>query len=263
MSSYGFAKSSEFKSVSSVAAPERRMAEDFWHDDGLRTYGNHGGLPVAFVDGSPVPIVDSEARRVRMRAKRGFDIVLSLVALFVLAPLLVFVALAIRATSDGPILFRQVREGYRGRPFEAYKFRTMWVDAGDNTGISQTVMGDKRVTPLGRLLRKSSIDELPQLFNVLFGDMSLVGPRPHVPGMLAGARKYKDLVPYYDARLEMKPGITGWAQANGLRGPTDDAVKAKARIDYDVAYVQNFSLMLDVKIIAMTVKSEFLNGSGS
>jgi lipopolysaccharide/colanic/teichoic acid biosynthesis glycosyltransferase len=142
------------------------------------------------------------------------------------------------------------------------KFRTMFVDAGDASGIVQTTANDSRVTPLGRFLRAKSIDELPQLFNVLVGDMSIVGPRPHVEGMLAGGRPYEELVPYYRLRHHMRPGLSGWAQANGLRGPTTDAAVAKARIDHDLAYIQNFSLMLDAEIIVLTIKREFFTGTG-
>ena len=259
MSVYGSVKRSELKTAPLPAVAERA---DFWGSGAPRAFGTQSGLPIAFDGAVPAPIVDAPARQRQLFVKRAMDIVLAIAAVIALLPLLILVAIAIKATSAGPVLFRQAREGYKGRLFQTYKFRTMWSDSGDLSGVSQTVSGDSRVTPIGRFLRRSSIDELPQLFNVLLGDMSLVGPRPHVPGMLAARRNYKDLVPYYDARLAMKPGITGWAQANGLRGPTDDASKAKARIDHDVAYVQNFSVWLDLKIIAMTIRSEFLSGSG-
>jgi polysaccharide biosynthesis protein PslA len=155
-----------------------------------------------------------------------------------------------------------MRPGLYGRPFEMLKFRTMYADAGDATGVKQTTANDSRVTPLGKFLRNKSIDELPQLINVLKGDMSLIGPRPHVANMLAGDVLYEELVPYYHHRYEMKPGLSGWAQANGLRGPTVDAALAKARIDHDLAYIQNFSLWLDIRIIVMTIRSEFFTGSG-
>jgi len=224
--------------------------------------GRQSGLPILWSNGIPRAAEATTSRRFQLVLKRALDVTLTVGALLLLLPLLIIVAMCIRITSDGPVLFRQVREGYRGQQFVAYKFRTMWMDMADPSGVSQTLQGDTRVTPLGRFLRRTSIDELPQLLNVLKGDMSLVGPRPHVPGMRAAQRDYRELVPYYDARLEMVPGLTGWAQANGLRGPTDDAHKARARIDHDIAYVQNFSLWLDVKILVKTVVREFITGSG-
>lgn len=194
--------------------------------------------------------------------KRGFDIVVASLGIFALLPLFVLVALAIKLTSPGPVLFRQVREGERGRLIRIFKFRTMRIDQQDSSGVRQTLYADSRVTGLGRFLRAASIDELPQLVNVVLGDMSLVGPRPHVPGMLAAGRRYDELVPYYHQRRLMRPGVTGWAQANGLRGPTTDAASAIARIDHDLYYIENFSLWLDLKILAMTLRHEFLGGSG-
>ncbi len=196
------------------------------------------------------------------RAKRAFDVIVALVAILGLGPLLLLAALAIVVESRGPVFFRQVREGKNGKPFMAWKFRSMRTDSCDATGVKQTVAGDKRVTKVGKILRKTSIDELPQLFNVLRGDMSLVGPRPHVSGMLAGGMSYRELVPYYDLRLLVTPGLTGWAQANGFRGPTDDAEAARQRIDYDLAYVREFNLLLDIKVIFLTLKREFIGGSG-
>lgn len=194
--------------------------------------------------------------------KRGFDIGTALTLLVVLMPGLLLIAAAIKLTSPGPVLFRQQRYGLNNELFEILKFRSMSVESADTSGIRQTQAGDPRVTPLGRILRRSSLDELPQLINVLRGDMSLVGPRPHVPGMLAADRLYEDLVPYYFERHRVRPGVTGLAQANGLRGSTKDAAVATARIDQDVAYVENWSLMLDMRILWTTAKSEFLSGSG-
>lgn len=195
-----------------------------------------------------------------MVAKRVLDVVGATVGLVLLAPLFVLVSLAIKLTSPGPVLFRQKREGLKGEVFDALKFRSMAVTLGDASGISQTVKNDPRVTPVGRFIRRTSIDELPQLLNVLKGEMSLVGPRPHVPGMMAAGRPYRELVSYYDRRLEMLPGITGWAQVNGLRGETRNPSKARERIDHDLAYIQNFSIWLDLKILALTIAREFLTG---
>ena len=183
--------------------------------------------------------------------KRAMDVVLAVLSLVILAPALIFLGIAIRMTSKGPALFRQDRDGLNGRVISVYKFRSMYVDRGGAA-----------VTPLGRFIRRTSIDELPQLWNVIRGDMSLVGPRPHPVGLLAAGGSYEALVPYYRARHAMKPGISGWAQANGLRGPTDDATMARARIEHDIAYIQNFNLLLDIRIMIRTVLREFVTGTG-
>lgn len=194
--------------------------------------------------------------------KRAMDVMLSALALIALSPLLLFVALVIKVTSPGPVLFIQQRPGRHGRLFPMLKFRTMFTHLGDKLGKQQTVRGDNRVTPIGRLLRKTSIDELPQLINVLIGHMSIIGPRPHPVVMFAAGRPYEELVPYYEMRLAMRPGLSGWAQVNGFRGPTDRPELAFGRINHDVAYIQNFSIGLDVKIIVATIRHEFLVGSG-
>jgi lipopolysaccharide/colanic/teichoic acid biosynthesis glycosyltransferase len=179
-----------------------------------------------------------------------------------LAPLLIVIAIVIKITSPGPVLFHQYRYGYRNRFFKIYKFRSMRVSAGDAAGVKQTVQGDSRVTPIGRILRKTSLDEIPQLLNVIKGDMSLVGPRPHVPGMLAADLPYEDLVPYYFQRHTARPGITGLAQVNGCRGSTVESNRAISRIDYDLDYIEKWSLGLDIMIIVRTIRREFLSGSG-
>lgn len=195
-------------------------------------------------------------------AKRALDIVLASAALLLLAPLLVAVALAIRLTSPGPAIFRQKRYGLDSQPFEIFKFRTMAAAACDPSGVQQTRSGDPRVTPLGRFLRRTNIDELPQLLNVLRGDMSLVGPRPHVPGMLASGRLYEDLVPEYFVRHRARPGITGLAQVSGYRGSTENAEAARARIAADLEYLEQWSLRLDLKILWLTVRREIIRGTG-
>jgi len=220
------------------------------------------GLPLFMAEGRFAAPEQSGTRRVQLAVKRMLDVVLSLLALLFLAPLLLIVAAIIRLTSPGPALFVQLREGTDGEIFNVYKFRSMQTHACDHTGVAQTAKNDPRVTAIGRFIRKTSIDELPQLLNVLKGDMSLVGPRPHVPDMLAGGKPYRIAVPYYAERLVMRPGLTGWAQANGLRGSTEDIAIATARIDHDLAYVQNFSIWLDLKIMALTLLREFIGGSG-
>lgn len=194
--------------------------------------------------------------------KRTFDLAGAGMALLLLAPLFVALALAIKWESQGPVFFVQNRYGRRGRLFRVYKFRTMYADLADRSGVSQTVAGDPRITRVGRILRLTSFDELPQLFNVLKGEMSLVGPRPHVPGMLAGGFLYEDLVPYYFQRYTVRPGLTGLAQSNGYRGSTTDPAAAIARVDYDLDYIEKWSLWLDCKIVFRTIRREFISGNG-
>jgi exopolysaccharide biosynthesis polyprenyl glycosylphosphotransferase len=196
----------------------------------------------------------------RSQAKRLLDAIGAGLALLLFAPLFIVIAIAIKATSAGPVFFKQYRYGYRNRRFRIYKFRTMYADLSDSTGVRQTTDGDPRVTAVGRILRHTSLDELPQLINVLKGDMSLVGPRPHVPGMLAANELYEDLIPYYFQRHCVRPGITGLAQVNGCRGSTTAATAAISRIDYDLEYIETWSTWLDVKIIVRTVAQEFLSG---
>lgn len=198
----------------------------------------------------------------QLAAKRAIDVFVAGCALIILLPVLLSIALLVRATSSGPALFTQLRWGKDGRKIRIFKFRTMYDDLGDETGITQTSREDHRVTPLGAVLRRSNLDELPQLLNVLKGDMSLVGPRPHAIGMLAAGVPYEQLVPAYHKRHTMRPGITGLAQMRGLRGPTVLASKARARIAADAYYVDHFSLLLDLKILIGTLRSEVFRGSG-
>jgi exopolysaccharide biosynthesis polyprenyl glycosylphosphotransferase len=160
------------------------------------------------------------------------------------------VALAVRLDSPGPILFRQSRNGFNGRPFRIYKFRSMTV-LEDGPVVTQATRQDSRVTRVGRFLRRSSLDELPQLFNVLKGDMSLVGPRPHA---IAHDDQYTQLVAKYAFRHHVKPGITGWAQVHGLRGETPSVELMRRRVDLDLQYIANYSLILDLRILVRTVR---------
>ena len=198
----------------------------------------------------------------RSRAKRLFDAACASVALAFFAPLFGAIALAIKVSSPGPVLFTQDRYGHRNHRFRIYKFRTMHTHLADSSGVAQTVAGDARVTAVGRLLRKTSLDELPQLINVIRGDMSLVGPRPHVPGMQAASTLYESLVPYYFQRHSIRPGITGLAQVSGCRGSTANADAAMNRVDYDLEYIESWSLWLDIKIIWWTVRREIFFGRG-
>jgi polysaccharide biosynthesis protein PslA len=199
---------------------------------------------------------------IQLVVKRVFDIIASFLAIIVLSPLLLFVVIAVKTTSRGPIFFKQARWGMNGKTFEVYKFRSMHLDACDAFGIVQAVKDDPRVTSVGAWLRKSNLDELPQLFNVLRGDMSLVGPRCHPVGMLAAGKPYEELVLNYHQRHAMRPGITGLAQARGLRGPTVQISKARQRIACDLYYVEHFSILLDIKIIARTIRNEVFGGTG-
>lgn len=208
------------------------------------------------------PFVDRVAGRVYDPVKRCVDTLVALTALVILFPFLVTVALLIKLDSRGPVIFVQKRWGKGGQVIRVYKFRSMFRDKCDPTGVAQTISGDERVTPVGKWLRSSNVDELPQLFNVLMGDMSLVGPRCHAIGMKAAGQLYEDLVPEYHHRHLVRPGITGLAQIRGWRGPTQSALSAKARILSDLYYVKNRTLFLDVQIIMATVRKEIVHGSG-
>jgi putative colanic acid biosynthesis UDP-glucose lipid carrier transferase len=188
--------------------------------------------------------------------KRTEDLVIgSLIFLFIL-PVCLVIALAIKLTSRGPVLFKQYRTGINGQHFKVYKFRSMVVHEEGEGQVTQARKGDARITPIGAFLRRTSLDELPQFFNVLQGRMSIVGPRPHA---LAHNEYYKDLVESYMQRHKVKPGITGWAQVNGLRGETDTLEKMQARVEHDLWYIDNWSLWLDLKIIFLTVFKGFVN----
>jgi Undecaprenyl-phosphate glucose phosphotransferase len=185
--------------------------------------------------------------------KRSFDFAASLVLLIALSPLLAVTALAIRLDSPGPILFRQPRLGLNNKEFNVLKFRSMYVERSDLEAREQTKRNDARVTRVGAWLRRLSIDELPQLFNVLAGDMSLVGPRPHALGMQVKDRLCDEIVREYAVRHRMKPGITGWAQVRGLRGAVDEPALLEARVHHDIYYIDNWSFLFDLRILVMTV----------
>jgi putative colanic acid biosynthesis UDP-glucose lipid carrier transferase len=181
--------------------------------------------------------------------KRASDLVFASIILVLLLPLMLGIALAVKLSSPGPVLFRQRRYGLDGREIVVYKFRSMCV-LEDGNVVTQATRNDRRVTPLGAFLRKSSLDELPQFINVLQGRMSVVGPRPHA---IAHNEMYRKLIPRYMIRHKVRPGITGLAQVSGLRGETDRLEKMSARIECDLAYLRNWSLLLDLKIVLMTV----------
>jgi Undecaprenyl-phosphate glucose phosphotransferase len=215
----------------------------------LPVYGTSmiGALPVIDVAVKPL-------KYWRILLKSAVDWSLALALVVVLSPLLALVAVLVRLDSRGPAFFVQERFGFNNKVIRVIKFRTMYVEKSDPSGTEHTVRGDARVTRIGRILRRHSLDELPQLFNVLRGEMSLVGPRPHALGMKAGDRLYHEVVSDYFARHRVKPGMTGWAQVNGLRGEITSLETATRRVDYDLYYIDNWSIWFDLRILFMSVK---------
>jgi Undecaprenyl-phosphate glucose phosphotransferase len=189
--------------------------------------------------------------------KRAEDIALSVGLLAFISPVMLTIGLMIKITSRGPVFFRQRRLGYNNRVIEVLKFRSMYTHLSDADASQQACRGDKRVTPLGAWLRRTSLDELPQLLNVLRGDMSLVGPRPHALATTAGGLALEEAVPVYPSRHRVKPGITGWAQVNGYRGALDSVEKIVLRVNHDLYYIENWSLGLDLKILWRTAQLIF------
>ncbi len=204
-----------------------------------------GGLPVLNAVDRPISGWDSLVKSVE-------DKLLGLLLLLASLPLMAAIAIAIRLDSPGPILFRQTRLGFNDRPFGMFKFRSMHHALADPDGSVQATRDDCRVTRVGRFLRRYSLDELPQIFNVLSGDMSVIGPRPHPVGMVAAGRRLHEAVRKYAARHKVKPGITGWAQVNGWRGATDTLEKIEKRVEFDLYYIEHWSLWLDVWILLKT-----------
>jgi polysaccharide biosynthesis protein PslA len=185
--------------------------------------------------------------------KRIEDVVIAGVITLLAAPTIVAVAAVVKLTSPGPVFFRQKRVGYKGQVFEALKFRTMYTHLSDASGALQTSKGDRRITPFGGWLRRRSLDELPQLLNVLRGDMSLVGPRPHPTGMTVRGVSLENAATSYRLRQRVKPGLTGWAQVNGNRGPLHTSEEVEDRVALDLEYIRHWSLALDLKIIWLTI----------
>jgi len=186
----------------------------------------------------------------RYVAKLAMDKVLGALLLILLAPFMLLIALAIKLESEGPVIFRQKRHGFNNKPFSVFKFRTMYHNRPPEVGMVQATKDDPRTTSIGRILRRTSMDELPQLLNVINGSMSLVGPRPHP---IALDDEFSKIISGYFARHRVKPGITGWAQVNGLRGETEIPEKMRARIEHDVYYIENWSILYDIKILIMTI----------
>jgi putative colanic acid biosynthesis UDP-glucose lipid carrier transferase len=201
-----------------------------------------GGLPVVAVCESPFTGLNG-------LVKRASDVVLALLILVLVSPLMLAIAIGVKMSSPGPVLFRQRRYGLDGKRIVVYKFRTMTVSE-DGDVVRQATRNDSRITRFGAFLRRTSLDELPQFINVLQGRMSVVGPRPHA---VAHNELYRKLIRGYMIRHKVKPGITGLAQVNGFRGETDTVEKMKARIEHDLAYLRNWSLLLDLQIILKTL----------
>ena len=204
------------------------------------------GLPVINIRSVPLN------RLVNRMMKRAVDLFGAVVALILFSPIMLVTALLIKVTSPGPLIYKQVRVGLKNKNFEMYKFRSMEVQDEKSEKAKWTTKDDPRVTPVGKFIRKTSIDELPQLFNVLKGNMSLVGPRPERPQFV---EKFKEEIPRYMIKHQVRPGLTGWAQVNGYRGDTS----IRKRIEYDLYYIENWTLGMDFKIILMTFFKGFVN----
>lgn len=208
---------------------------------------------ISDVDGLPViHLMDEAPLDIRQVIKRAGDVAFSLAALVLLAPVLAVIAVAVKLSSPGPVLYRQTRMGLNGQTFEILKFRSMPVDAEAKTGAVWSTKGETRATRVGSFLRRTSLDELPQFWNVLMGDMSVVGPRPERPALI---EDFRHQIPGYMLRHKTKAGITGWAQVHGWRGDTS----LTKRIEYDLYYIQNWSLWLDLEIVVMIVFKGFVH----
>jgi Undecaprenyl-phosphate glucose phosphotransferase len=210
-----------------------------------RTYSHVGSVAMIHLFDKPMADWDHVSKWL-------FDKVIGSIALALLAPLMLLIALAVKLESRGPVFFRQKRYGFNNKLIEVLKFRSMYTDQCDATATKLVTKDDPRVTRVGRFIRKTSLDELPQLINVVKGDLSLVGPRPHAVQAKAAGHLYDDVVEGYFARHKVKPGITGWAQINGWRGETDTEEKLKQRIEHDLYYIENWSVFLDLYILCKT-----------
>ena len=205
-----------------------------------------GEMPVMTLFERPISGVDAWT-------KVAEDRILATLLLAIFSVPMLLIAIAIRLDSPGPIFFRQAREGFNNHPFKVYKFRTMYHNRSEDVDITQASRRDSRVTRVGAILRRTSLDELPQLFNVLQGDMSVVGPRPHAASTRAGGRLFSDVLSSYAARHKVKPGITGWAQVCGWRGETDTEDKLIKRFEHDLYYIENWSIWFDFYVLCRTV----------
>jgi len=206
------------------------------------------GIPILQLNGSPIFGVNKFFKELE-------DKIISAIIIILISPVLILIAIAIKLESKGPILFKQLRNGWDGKIIKVYKFRSMTVMESEGD-FNQVKKNDTRITKVGSFIRKTSLDELPQFLNVLQGRMSIVGPRPHA---IAQNEEFKDQVEYYMQRHRVKPGITGWAQINGFRGETDTIEKMSKRVEYDLYYIENWSIGFDLKIILLTIFKGFIN----
>jgi putative colanic acid biosynthesis UDP-glucose lipid carrier transferase len=208
------------------------------------------GIPTISIYDSPLDGSNAIVKRIE-------DLVLSSIILLLITPILIAISIAVKVTSSGPVLFKQLRYGIDGKPIKVWKFRSMTV-MENGAEVTQAKKNDVRLTPIGRFIRSTSLDELPQFINVLQGRMSIVGPRPHA---VAHNEAYRTIINGYMLRHKVKPGITGWAQVNGWRGETDTLDKMEKRIEFDLDYIRNWSLGFDLKIVISTVFKGFIDKS--
>ena len=240
---------SEIVSVSEKAGMQTKFVPDYGNLMSTHPYTEDlVGLPVIYLRNVPLE------EPFNSFIKRTFDFVGSLFAILVFSPVMLVTAIAVKLSSPGPIIFRQERVGLHNKNFVMYKFRSMGVQKKEVEAKGWTTKNDPRVTGVGKLIRKTSIDELPQLFNVLKGDMSMIGPRPERPQFV---EQFREEIPRYMVKHQVRPGMTGWAQVNGLRGDTS----IEERINYDIYYIENWSLGLDIKILFLTVFKGFVNNN--
>ena len=233
---------------------ERHMVRIKFIPD-FQQYTKSRKVEITFYENTPVLMLRKEPLEINLNflTKKTFDICFSFLVIVLIFPwLFPILILIIKIDSPGPAFFKQKRSGRDNRAFVCFKFRTMTVNAVSD--IKQATLGDKRVTKIGAFMRKTNLDELPQFFNVFWGNMSVVGPRPH---MLIQTEQYSELINNYLVRHYAKPGITGWAQVNGFRGETKELADMKGRVDYDIWYIENWSLLLDLKIISRTIFNVF------
>ncbi len=227
--------------LADTITPIRLIPDSFTNSLMHSKYLEIADTPVLSIYDAPLSVQSAVVKRIE-------DLMIGSILLILLLPIMAVIAAAVKLTSPGPVLFKQVRHGLKGEPFKVWKFRTMTVCEDGNT-VKQATRNDLRVTRVGAILRKTSMDELPQFFNVLQGHMSIVGPRPHA---ISHNEAYKTLIPGYMMRHLMKPGITGWAQVNGWRGETDTLYKMQKRVECDMEYIRSWSLWLDLRIIFVT-----------
>jgi polysaccharide biosynthesis protein PslA len=217
---------------------------------------------ISTVGSNPVVLIEERPLKDWHGARKFvFDMAVGSLLIVIASPLLAIIAILIRLDSTGPVIFRQPRLGFNNKLFTCYKFRTMRNDMTDLLADRQTTRDDPRITRIGKWLRRLSFDELPQLFNVIRGDMSLVGPRPHAPNTKAADRLYSDVVAQYALRHRVKPGITGWAQVNGWRGETKNVEQIENRVACDLVYIETWSVWFDMRILMLTLTREILNSS--